>query len=86
MLTQHFPTPQSPLVKLALKGPMFSVEALETSHPQLVHIVNPISMLLAHSGISAGAWPFLLGTFVVTPNRHPVSATVSEEGAYLPAA
>jgi hypothetical protein len=39
------------LVELALKGLMSSAETFETSHPQLVHIVNSISMLLANIGI-----------------------------------
>jgi hypothetical protein len=73
MPTQHFPTPQSPLVKLALKGLMFSVEALETSHPQLVHIVNPVLLwcltFIAFIGsaelVLAGCqWPRRLLTFV----------------------
>jgi hypothetical protein len=39
------------LVELALKGLMSSVETFETSHPQLMHVVNSISMLLANIGI-----------------------------------
>ena len=39
------------LVELALKGLVSSVEALEASHPQLVHIVNSISVFLANLGI-----------------------------------
>jgi hypothetical protein len=39
------------LVELALQGLMSSVEAFETSHPQLVRIVNAISTFLANLGI-----------------------------------
>jgi hypothetical protein len=39
------------LVELALKGLVSSVESFETTHPQLVSLVNSISMLLANIGI-----------------------------------
>jgi hypothetical protein len=39
------------LVELALQGLVSSVEAFETSHPQLVRLVNAISMFLANLGI-----------------------------------
>ena len=39
------------LVELALQGLGSSVEAFETSHPQLVRLVNAISMFLANLGI-----------------------------------
>lgn len=39
------------LVDLALRGLSASVEELEVSHPQLVNIVNAISVLLSNSGI-----------------------------------
>lgn len=39
------------LVDLALQGLSASVEELAVSHPQLVQIVNAISMLLANIGI-----------------------------------
>jgi hypothetical protein len=38
-------------VELALQGLASSVEAFETSHPELVRIVNAISMMLANIGI-----------------------------------
>jgi hypothetical protein len=44
--------PRDPhLVELALQGLASSVEAFETSHPELVRIVNAISMMLANIGI-----------------------------------
>ena len=39
------------LVALALQGLSASVEELEVSHPQLVHLVNAISVLLSNIGI-----------------------------------
>ena len=39
------------LVDLALQGLSASVEELEVSHPQLVNLVNAISVLLSNSGI-----------------------------------
>jgi hypothetical protein len=39
------------LIALATQGLSASVEELETSHPQLVQVVNAISMLLANMGI-----------------------------------
>jgi hypothetical protein len=39
------------LMELARKGLVSSVEAFETSHPQLVRIVNAISTFLANLGI-----------------------------------
>jgi hypothetical protein len=39
------------LVDIALQGLSASVEELEVSHPQLVDLVNAISMLLANIGI-----------------------------------
>ena len=39
------------LVELARQGLVSSVEAFETSHPQLVRIVNTISTFLANLGI-----------------------------------
>ena len=39
------------LVELALQGLGSSVETFETSHPQLVRLVNAISMFLANLGI-----------------------------------
>jgi hypothetical protein len=39
------------LVELALKGLISSVESLEASHPELVRVVNSISMFLANLGI-----------------------------------
>ena len=39
------------LIALATQGLSASVEALEASHPQLVQVVNAISMLLANMGV-----------------------------------
>ncbi len=39
------------LIALATQGLSASVEELEASHPQLVQVVNAISMLLANMGI-----------------------------------
>src|SRR5687767_8664352 len=39
------------LVTIATQGLSASVAELEASHPQLVHIVNSISMLLSNIGI-----------------------------------
>ena len=44
-------TKNEELVKLSLKGLTSSVEELETSHPQLVAVVNKISHILANMGI-----------------------------------
>jgi hypothetical protein len=39
------------LMKLSLKGLSSSVEEFESSHPQLVAVVNKISQILANMGI-----------------------------------
>lgn len=44
-------TKNEELAKLSLKGFTSSVEDLETSHPQLVAVVNKISHILANMGI-----------------------------------
>lgn len=44
--------PRNPhLVELALQGLSSSVEELETSHPQLVRVVNSLCALLSNIGI-----------------------------------
>lgn len=44
-------TKNEELIKLSLKGLTSSVGELETSHPQLVAVVNKISHILANMGI-----------------------------------
>ena len=39
------------LLKLSIKGLASSVEGIENSHPQLVEIVNRISVMLSNMGI-----------------------------------
>jgi hypothetical protein len=39
------------LMKLSLKGLSSSAEEFESSHPQLVAVVNKISQILANMGI-----------------------------------
>jgi hypothetical protein len=39
------------LLKLSIKGLASSVEGIESSHPQLVEIVNRISVMLSNMGI-----------------------------------
>ena len=39
------------LLKLSVKGLASSVEGIESSHPQLVEIVNRISVMLSNMGI-----------------------------------
>jgi hypothetical protein len=47
--TRREPNPE--LLKLSIKGLASSVEGIESSHPQLVEIVNRISVMLSNMGI-----------------------------------